>query len=197
MIKIVGIEFIPRLGNGRPENGIGTFVAPSRRQPANYLLTKRRERKRLTPNKVATASRSRQNVEPESGTAAARGLSRTESEKITDATSSTAARGMSQNCSRRQSSTQLRWLISARENSMGMSARIIQSGRHEIRAGKNKTAGKFSKPRRVCPVYCDEHARDSALQRTHGIRLRSNMHTRNAQVLRCCNLRKNCGGWKL
>jgi hypothetical protein len=26
MIKIVGIEFIPRLGNGRPENGTGTFV---------------------------------------------------------------------------------------------------------------------------------------------------------------------------
>ena len=26
MIKIVGIEFIPRLGNCRPENGTGTFV---------------------------------------------------------------------------------------------------------------------------------------------------------------------------
>jgi hypothetical protein len=26
MIKIVGIEFIPHLGNGRPKNGIGTFV---------------------------------------------------------------------------------------------------------------------------------------------------------------------------
>ena len=26
MIKIVGIEFIPRLGNGRPKNGTATFV---------------------------------------------------------------------------------------------------------------------------------------------------------------------------
>jgi hypothetical protein len=26
MIKIVGIEFIPPLGNSRPENGTGTFV---------------------------------------------------------------------------------------------------------------------------------------------------------------------------
>jgi hypothetical protein len=27
MIKIAAIEFIPRLGNGRPENGTGTFVS--------------------------------------------------------------------------------------------------------------------------------------------------------------------------
>ena len=26
MIEILGTEFIPRLGNGRPENGTGTFV---------------------------------------------------------------------------------------------------------------------------------------------------------------------------
>jgi hypothetical protein len=26
MIKIVGTEFIPSLGNGRPENGTGIFV---------------------------------------------------------------------------------------------------------------------------------------------------------------------------
>jgi hypothetical protein len=31
MIKIVPIEFIPRLGNGRPENGTGTFVESLRK----------------------------------------------------------------------------------------------------------------------------------------------------------------------
>src|ERR1700720_4379960 len=61
MIKIVGIEFIPRLGNGRPENGTGTFVEAQchRSKPS------KRPQPRKLPSRHVSASADFATVGPE------------------------------------------------------------------------------------------------------------------------------------